>query len=388
MTKLLIKLFVKNYQNTDDIDVRNNYGIFSGTVGIITNILLFTGKIIAGLLASSIGIVADAFNNLSDAGSSIVSLVGFKMASKPADNEHPFGHGRFEYISGFIISMVIIFMSFEVGKSSIEKIIHPQKLVFSGLTIIILIVSVLIKIWLGLFYNGIGKKISSSTLKVAAKDSFNDVLSTSAVIIGIVFAMITRINIDGYLGLVVAVFILITGISTARSMIDYILGEAPDKQFVHDIKQFVLSYEEIVGVHDVMVHNYGAKQYVVSLHAEVPCDADIIKIHDVIDIIELELKDKFHCQAVIHMDPIVTNDEYTLNIKNQIIQIIKEIDTTISLHDFRLVVGNTHTNLIFDIVIPFEFKYSDAQIVGIITEKIKEFNSSFYSVITIDKEPS
>ena len=303
-----------------------------------------------------------------DAGSSIIALVGFKMAGKPADNEHPFGHGRFEYISAFIISMVIILMGFELGKTSVEKIIHPVDFSFSWLAVIILFSSILIKLWMCLFNTKLGKLINSTTSKATAMDSLSDVIATSTVLAGVFISKFSGINIDGYLGVAVALFILFTGFNTAKETLNQLLGEAPDKDFIDEIKQTVLAHEEIIGIHDIIVHNYGAGQCMVSLHAEVPCEMDILIIHDIIDLIEIELKEKFSCLAVIHMDPIAINDENTLHTAETVFSILKSIDEKITMHDFRMVNGETHTNLIFDVVIPFDFRISDADLIKLIKE--------------------
>lgn len=386
MTKLLVKLFIKDSNDTENPVVRYRYGTFGGIVGIFLNICLFTGKFIAGLITSSIAITADAFNNLSDAGSSIITLVGFKMASKPADNEHPFGHGRFEYISGFIISMIIVLMGFEIGKTSVGKIIHPVGVTFSTISIVILVVSVIVKLWMCFFNRKLGKLINSQTMIATSMDSLSDVLATTAVITGVLISKFFKINIDGYLGIAVALFILYTGLSAAKGMLDQLLGEAPDKQFIKDIKDFVMSYNEIVGVHDVIIHNYGPSRCIISLHAEVPCEMDIMDIHDVIDIIEAELNNKFCCSSVIHMDPIAINDEFTIETAYQIIKILADIDSNISMHDFRMVNGNTHTNLIFDVVVPFKFRISDDDLKEIICLKVKNIDEKYNAVINIDKE--
>ncbi len=386
MTKFLVKLFIKDSDDTDNPVVRYRYGTFSGIIGIFLNICLFTGKFIAGLITSSIAITADAFNNLSDAGSSIITLVGFKMASKPADNEHPFGHGRFEYISGFIISMIIVLMGFEIGKSSVGKIIHPVGVTFSTISIVVLVISVIVKLWMCFFNRKLGKLINSQTMIATSMDSMSDVLATTAVIAGVLISKFFKLNIDGYLGIAVALFILYTGLSAAKGMLDQLLGEAPDKQFIKDIKEFVMSYKEIVGVHDVIIHSYGPSRRIISLHAEVPCEMDIMAIHDVIDVIEAEINKKFCCSSVIHMDPIAINDEFTLKTAYQIIRILADIDADISMHDFRMVKGNTHTNLIFDIVVPFKFRISDDDLKEMICLKVKDFDEKYNAVINIDKE--
>jgi len=385
--KLLIKIFIKDSDNITNSNVRQKYGILGGAVGIFLNLFLFVGKFFAGIVTSSIAITADAFNNLSDAGSSIISLVGFKMAVKPADNEHPFGHGRFEYISAFAISMIIILMGFELAKSSVGKIIHPVDVKFSGISNAILVASILIKLWMCYFNTKLGQLINSAAMKATAKDSISDAVATSAVLAGVILTHFIGVNIDGYLGVLVAIFILYTGYTTSKETLSHLLGEAPDKEFIEEIRHTVLVHDEVVGIHDIIVHNYGAGQCIVSLHAEVPCEMDILVIHDVIDLIEIELKNKFSCSAVIHMDPIAMNDEETLKVAQKIVSILKSIDTQISMHDFRMVNGETHTNLIFDVAIPFNFKLSDGELLKIIKTKIAGINSCYNAVIKIDKEP-
>lgn len=386
MIKLLVRLFIKNGEDVSNPDVRRKYGMLGGFAGIILNLCLFSGKLIAGMISSSIAITADAFNNLSDAGSSIISIVGFKMAGKPADNEHPFGHGRFEYISAFIISMVIIMMGFELGKTSVGKIIHPSEVSFSVLPIVIMFASVLIKLWMCFFNRQLGTIINSTTMKAAAMDSLSDVAATSTVIAGMFIAHFTGVSVDGYLGIIVAGFIFYTGFSTAKETLNQLLGEAPDREFIDEIKETVLEHDEVIGIHDIIVHNYGAGQCIISLHAEVPCEMDILVIHDVIDLIEIELKKKFCCVAVIHMDPIATNDEATLQTAQQVVSMLKGIDPEISMHDFRMVNGETHTNLIFDIVVPYNYKFKDCELSKMISERVKYIDESFNAVVSIDKE--
>lgn len=383
MTKLLVKLFVKNSSDIKDPKVRTNYGVFSGTVGIIMNVLLFAGKFLAGVIASSISITADAFNNLSDAGSSFFTLIGFKVAGKPADDEHPFGHGRAEYVTGFIISVIIILMGFEIGKTSVEKIIHPQSIVFSKLAIGIMIASICVKVWLFLFNRRLGTMISSTTMKATAQDSLNDCISTTAVIAGIIVARLTGLKIDGYIGVVVAGFILFTGLSTAKGMLDQLIGEAPDKNYVNAIKDYVLSCESIMGVHDIVVHSYGANKCIVSLHAEVPGDMDIFEIHEIIDNIENALYTKFNCQAVIHMDPLATDDE-TVALYEIISSLVIGIDSRLTLHDFRVVNAVSHTNIIFDVVVPYNFRLTNDEVKQQIITVIREYDKTFNVILHID----
>ena len=385
MTNLLIRLFIKNHTQTQDQQVRQKYGWLGGIVGIFCNVILFIAKFIAGMLTASISITADALNNLSDAGSSIITLIGFKMSGKPADEEHPFGHGRMEYISGLIVSFAIILVGVELIQSSIDKIIHPEEVAFSMLSVIILLVSIGVKLWMGLFNRKLGKIINSAALKATAMDSISDVVTTATVLLGILVSILTGFSIDGYAGIVVALFILYTGFMTAKDTLNLLLGEAPDAEFVHKIEQEVLSYEDVVGVHDLIVHNYGPGRSVVSLHAEVPCHIDILKIHDTIDIIERDLKKKFGCECVIHMDPIVTDDQKVNEVHRKMAALVKLIDPSITIHDFRMVAGPTHTNLIFDVVVPHKFRLSDEQVVEEVRYAAKTLDENYEVVVNVDK---
>lgn len=385
MTDFLVRHFIKDSDSVDDPDVRQKYGILGGVVGICCNLVLFLAKLLAGLFTSSISVMADAFNNLSDAGSSIVTVVGFKMANMPADDQHPFGHGRIEYISGLIVSMVIILMGFELGKSSVDKIFHPEDVLFSGFSLVILVLSIGVKLWMGLFNRNLGKRIGSAAMEAAAMDSISDVAATSAVALGMIVGHLSGIHIDGYVGLLVALFILYTGFTTARDTLNPLLGQAPDPELVEQIKKEVLSYDGIVGLHDLIVHNYGPGRFLISLHAEVPCDVDIIKIHDTIDNLERDMQRKFGCETVIHMDPIATDDEFSNSIKSKIGVLVKLIDPSLAIHDFRMVEGPTHTNLIFDVVVPHRFRLTDQQVVNSITNAVKALDETFEVVIHVDK---
>lgn len=384
MTKLLIHLFIKNKEALTDTTVRQKYGLLSGMTGIICNITLCILKFSAGIMTSSIAVTADAFNNLSDAGSSIVTLVGFKMANQPADEEHPFGHGRIEYISGFIIALIIMVMGIELLKTSVKKIVTPEIIQFDLYSLFIMITAVLIKFWMYSFNQFIGQKINSSALLATAKDSFSDMAATSTVIIGMIIFHFTGLNVDGYSGCIVALFILYTGFTALRDTLNPLLGQAPDKEYVENIKNYVLSYEPITGVHDLIVHNYGPGRCVISLHAEVPCTGDILQIHDTIDNIERNLKSKFQCIAVIHMDPIATEDQTVHKIHSDLDTILKNIDTRLTMHDFRMVPGITHTNLIFDIVVPYKFHLSDEFLLNELKQKIKLWNPQYHIIVTID----
>lgn len=385
MTDILIKLFIKNSQETNNPHIREKYGILSGIVGIFCNFMLFIGKFMAGLITASISITADAFNNLSDAASSIVTLVGFKMAGKPADAQHPFGHGRIEYISGLIVSTVIIIMGFEFVKSSIEKIIEPETVEFGLVSIIILLASILVKLWMSIFNKKLGESINSSTIKAISKDSLADVAATSTVLIGAIISYTTDVYVDGYAGILVALFIIYTGFTTAKETLSPLLGQAPDKDFVKKIEDKVLSYENIVGIHDLIVHNYGFGKVLVSLHAEVPCNINILKIHEIIDTIERDIKNELNCEIVIHMDPIATDDKTVNSTKEDIESIVKSIDTRLSIHDFRMVQAESFTNLIFDLVVPHKFELNDEELRKLVNEKIKELNPLYRVVLNIDK---
>ena len=385
MTNFLIKHFIPNASDVKSPAVRQRYGVVSSVVGILCNALLCTAKIAAGLLTGAVSIVADGINNLSDGGSCVVSLLGFKMAGKPADDKHPFGHGRIEYVAGLIVSFIIVLMGVELAKTSLDKIFHPEEISFSWITPAVLGISILVKLWMCFFNRKMGDKIDSAVLRATAMDSLSDVAATSAVLAGFVIGYWARVNLDGYLGVLVALFILYTGVSTAKGTLDLLLGEAPDPEFVKQIQQEVLSYPEIIGVHDLIVHNYGPGHSVVSLHAEVPCDVDILKIHDTIDNAERDLKKKFDCEVVIHMDPIITDDKETNEIHQKLSSIVRLLDSRVTIHDFRMVKGPTHTNLIFDIVVPHQFRLTDDQVVESLRQAVKALDARYEIVVNVDK---
>lgn len=386
MIKLLAKIFIKDSQNTADSKVRVAYGYLCGAVGIALNILLFAGKIIAGTISGSVAVTADAFNNLSDAGSSIISLIGFRLASQKPDPHHPFGHGRFEYIASLIISIIIILMGFELGKSSFEKIIAPQAVEYSAVTFAVLGASVLVKLYMFFYNNSVGKKIDSATMRATAMDSISDAVSTGAVLISAVIAMITNLALDGWMGLVVAAFIMVTGFKSAKETIDSLLGTPPSPEFVKQIEDMALQYDDIIGVHDMIVHNYGPGRTFVSLHAEVPSDGDIVAIHDTVDNAEREIAKELGCLVTIHMDPVDVHDEHTAQLRENVSEIIKQINPDITFHDFRVVSGPTHTNLIFDIVSPMDCGLSDQELADTIADKIHQCNESYFAVINVDKD--
>ena len=386
MIKLLAKIFIKDSQNTADSKVRVAYGYLCGAVGIALNILLFAGKTIAGTISGSVPVTADAFNNLSDAGSSIISLIGFRLASQKPDPHHPFGHGRFEYIASLIISIIIVLMGFELGKSSFEKIVAPQAVEYSAVTFAVLGVSVLVKLYMFFYNNSVGKKIDSATMRATAMDSISDAVSTGAVLISAVIAMFTNLALDGWMGLVVAAFIMVTGFKSAKETIDSLLGTPPSPEFVKQIEDMALQYDDIIGVHDMIVHNYGPGRTFVSLHAEVPSDGDIVAIHDTVDNAEREIAKELGCLVTIHMDPVDVHDEHTAQLREKVSEIIKQINPDITFHDFRVVSGPTHTNLIFDIVSPMDCGLSDQELADTIADKIHKCNESYFAVINVDKD--
>lgn len=385
MANLLFKLFIKNPDDTGNEAVRQSYGVLGGSVGIFLNILLFIFKLCAGMISASVAIIADALNNLSDALSSIITLIGFKMSGKPADRQHPFGHGRIEYISALLVSIAILLMGFELVRTSFDKIMNAEPIVFTAVSVVILIVSILTKTWMYFFNRKIGKKIASQSMLATAKDSLSDSIATTAVLVGIIISYFTGYTIDGYIGLLVSAFILWTGYQTVRDSLTPLLGEAPEPALVDGIEQFVLSHEGILGIHDLIIHNYGPTRFMLSLHAEISADEDVIKMHDTIDLIEKELQAKYKCDAVIHMDPIETNNELINETKKFVEQVVASVSEELSLHDFRMVTGPTHTNLIFDLVVPFGFTMKDDELRTKIQQKVAERDSFYCVVINIDK---
>ena len=387
MIKWLIKKFIKNSENIQDNDVRNAYGMFGGIIGIITNIILSISKIIIGIVSGSLAISADGINNLSDAASSIVTLVGFKIASKPADEDHPYGHARVEYVAGLIVSFVILFIGVSLGKSSIEKIINPSDITFSYTLVIVLVLSILMKLWQGYVYNTLHKKIDSVALKASAKDSFNDCISTVAVLLSVIIFKLFEINLDGYFGILVSLFILKAGIEIVKDTINPLIGEKPDPVLIKNIVDDVLAFEGVLGVHDVMFHLYGANKVFTSLHAEVSAESNILESHDLIDNIEMAISEKYNIEIVIHMDPIDTFSEETKTFKKNIKEILESIDKSLKFHDLRVVYGATHTNVLFDIVVPIRFHISNSDIKKTIMDEFKNRGyENIFFIIKFDKE--
>lgn len=386
MTQFLLKIFIKDKDNINSPKVRTAYGILASVTGILCNAVLFGVKFFIGVLIHSISVMADAFNNLSDAASSVISLAGVKMAERPADKEHPFGHGRYEYIAALVVAFLVLQVGFSCLKSSVGKIIHPEKVSFNLVLIGILVLSVFVKLWLGLFNRKLGKQIHSSVMKATSADAFGDVLITSATILSLIIGRITGLNIDGFMGTAVSVIVLISGISIAKDTLEPLIGQAVDKDLYYKISQMVESYEGIVGTHDLIVHNYGPTNTMATIHAEVPNNANIEQAHETIDRIERDVIKELGIFLVIHMDPIEVNDEEVLAAKELVIKVVKEIDEKTSIHDFRMVNGELQANLIFDLVVPRTYgqKEENNLIYQIITEMAKR-NPKYQCVITAEK---
>ncbi len=383
MTRLLLRLFIGK-EDGNNPEVRKKYGFLSGFTGIVLNILLFGGKLAAGILSGSISVVADALNNLSDAGSSIVNLVGFKIALAPPDREHPFGHGRAEYISGLVISFFIVLVGFELAKSSIEKIFAPEMPKIEIFTFIVLFISVLVKIWMFVFNRKLGKKINSVSLKAVAADSISDAAATGTVILGMAAAYLFKLDIDGYIGLAVSVFIIISGFKTAKESLSSLLGQMPDKELVENMSKTVCSYKGIIGIHDLIIHNYGVGVSFVSFHAEVASTMGLKEAHQLIDKIEGDFKEKFGSFVTIHIDPVDIDDEETARLCDSVKKAVKDIDGSLSLHDFRVLKNPGGNSVIFDLILPYGFKYSDAQIRSMVTSAIHQIDEKADVIIHLE----
>lgn len=385
MTDFLVRHLVRDHENVQDPAVRERYGVLSGGVGIFLNLLLSLGKFLAGVLTGSIAVTADAFNNLSDAGSSVVTLVGFKLAGQKADDGHPFGHGRIEYLAGLLVSLLILMVGVELGKTSIAKIIHPEEVTFSLVTVVILICSILVKLWMCLFNRKLGKRINSAAMEATATDSLSDVVATSAVLAGTLIGHFAQVSIDGWIGVVVAIFILRAGWEAVKDTLNPLLGTAPEPELVNAIQQLVLSHEQVVGMHDLVIHDYGPGRRMCSFHAEVPEDEDIMAAHDAIDHIEREIQEKFGIETTAHMDPIAIGDSEVTRLRDQVRDLVREIDPDMSIHDFRLTRGPLHTNLIFDVVVPHRCRLKDEEIQGRITQAVRQVVPDCYVVLQLDR---
>ncbi len=384
MTKLLPRLFVRNYQEVGDPSVRSAYGKMAGMVGIVCNLALFAAKLTIGAISGSVSITADAVNNLSDASASIVTLVGFKLAEKPADAGHPYGHARFEYLSGLAVAVLIIVIGVELARGSIGKILHPAPVAFSAALVVVLVLSVLVKLWMAHFNKTIGRRIDSDTLAATAADSRNDVLTTSAVLLACVIGKVTDLMIDGYAGLLVALFILWSGAGLVRDTIDPLLGEAPNDELVKMVGREIMSYDKVLGLHDLMVHDYGPGRRFASVHVEMDSREDALACHEIIDNIERDFLERHNLHMVVHYDPIVTDDEELNHMRAFVEDVVRELDPRYSLHDFRMVRGPGHTNLIFDLAIPFEADGKRQEISRRINERVQTEGHRYYAVITFD----
>lgn len=385
MTEFLVRTFIKSGGDVTDPAVRQQYGTLSGGVGILLNLLLSLSKFLAGLLTGSISVTADAFNNLSDALSSVVTLVGFRMAGKAADDDHPFGHGRIEYLSGLAVSAAILLVGVELGKTSLNKIFHPEAVSFSIISVVILSCSIAVKLWMSVFNRALSKRIGSAAMAATAADSLSDVTATSAVLLGVLVGHFTGLTIDGWVGVLVAVFILRSGWGAAKDTLDPLLGKSPDPALVRGIQDTVLSHAGVTGIHDLIIHDYGPGRCMVSLHAEVPMDADIMEMHDTIDAAERELKAKYRIEASIHMDPIATGDERVNAAHQRVAALVKGIDPEMTIHDFRMTDGPQHKNLIFDVAVPYHVKRTDDEICECVRAAVRAEDPGWFAVIEVDR---
>lgn len=385
MTDLILRIFVRDHKNTEDPAVRDKCGRVAGAVGIVTNFLLFLMKIIVGTVFHSVSVTADAVNNLTDSGSSVVTLIGFKMAGKPADEKHPFGHARIEYLSGVIVSFIVIFLGLQLGMSSIEKIITPEENALTPVALIVLVISILAKLWQCLFYRKVGRMIKSESVEATSKDSRNDVIATSVVLLGAVITMLTGVNLDGYMGAAVALFIVFSGVQLTISTADPLLGQAPEGELVQTITEKMLSYPGIIGMHDLAVHNYGVGRCFASAHCEVDARNDILVSHDLIDNIERDFSRDLGIHMVIHLDPVIVGDARTDALHRKVQSLVTALYPTVTIHDFRVIWGVTHSNIVFDAAVPFAVKDSDAVITQKFEAEIQKLDPDYRTVVTIDR---
>lgn len=385
MNNFIIKKFIKDYENVNDSKVRESYGVTASIAGIIANTFLSIGKILTGFIFNSISVMADGVNNLSDGASSVVTLIGFKISGKPADKDHPFGHARMEYLTGLILGIAVLIVGVELIKSSFNKIMNPSETTFSIAMVIVLILSILIKLWLSLFYKKLGDKISSVPLKASSTDSRNDVISTIVVLLSLFISRATGFEVDGYVGVLVAIFILYSGFEILKDILNPLLGEMPDTEFVESIENKIMSYEGILNTHDLVVHNYGPNRYFATVHAEVDAKEDILKAHDLIDNIERDFAREFNMNLVIHLDPIITDDKEINALKVMTEHKVKTINEKLTIHDFRVVKGDTHTNLIFDVLVPVDCDIKSRELVSLIEKEIQQENGTYFAVVTVDK---
>ena len=386
MTNLLIRLFIKDYENTKNATVRAKYGTLAGAVGIVTNLLVAAVKFIIGILAGSVSVMADAVNNFSDAGSSLVTMVGFKLSGKPADRKHPFGHARIEYLTGLIVSFIIVLLGFTFLTESIGKIINHSESHFTTIALVVLGVSIFAKGWQGLFYRSMAKKIGSDSLRASAQDSINDVISSAVVLIGALVGKFTSLEIDGYVGIAVALFILFSGIKLVMETANPLLGVPPEKETVEALNEKILSYDGVVGIHDLIIHSYGANRIFCSVHAEVPADRDIMLSHDIIDNIEEDVYQEMGISLVIHLDPVTVGDERIEAMKHSLSEILQTFPSPLHFHDFRAVFGVSHHNILFDLVLPMDFAYSEEEVIEQVTTAFTLRHPQSIVKIKIDRD--
>ena len=385
MTDLILRIFVRDHKNTEDPAVRDKCGRVAGAVGIVTNFLLFLMKIIVGTVFHSVSVTADAVNNLTDSGSSVVTLIGFKMASKPADEKHPFGHARIEYLSGVIVSFIVIFLGLQLGMSSIEKILTPEENALTPVALVVLVISILAKLWQCLFYRKVGRMIKAESVEATSKHSRNDVIATSVVLLGAVITMLTGVNLDGYMGAAVALFIVFSGVQLTISTADPLLGQAPEGELVQTITEKMLSYPGIIGMHDLAVHNYGVGRCFASAHCEVDAKNDILVSHDLIDNIERDFSRDLGIHMVIHLDPVIVGDARTDALHCKVQSLVTALYPTVTIHDFRVIWGVTHSNIVFDAAVPFSVKDSDTVITQKLEAEIQKLDPDYRTVVTIDR---
>lgn len=385
MQDFLVKRFVRDYDNIRDSSVRQQYGNLGSIVGIVVNLLMFAAKFTIGTLTNSVAITADAVNNLSDAGSSVISLASFKLASKPADESHPFGHARIEYIASSLVAVIILFIGLELIKESVHKISNPTGVEFSIIAVVILLISIVAKLWLYRFSTDLGQRIDSTVMQASGADSLADVMATSAVLFSIIVSPMLGFQLDGYIGIAVALFIMFSGLKILKETIDRILGQRPPQELINEITGIIRQNEGVIGIHDMVVHEYGPNRTFASVHAEVDAREDILESHDLIDNIERDVAQKLGIHMVIHMDPVVTDDPYVNELHQLTTDVVKKIDDSLTIHDFRVVKGPTHSNLIFDITVPLGYRKSDRDIREQVTAIMKEKDSRLYLVITIDR---
>ncbi|MBE5960578.1 MAG: cation transporter [Lachnospiraceae bacterium] len=385
MTNFLVKRFIKDYEKTEDIEVRTAYGTLASVVGMVCNLLLFIAKILIGILTASISIMADAFNNLSDAASSVIGFAGVKLAARPADKEHPFGHGRYEYISALVVAFLIIQVGFSCFKNAFMKIIHPEGIRFSYLSVVILLLSVGMKIWLSIFNRRLGKKINSSVMKATAADALSDVFVTSATILSLIISHVSGIVIDGYMGIVVSVFVLMAGINIAKDTLEPLMGSAIDRELYERLTKKIESYQGIIGTHDLVVHNYGPSHTRATIHCEVPNDIALESAHEIIDQIERDILEEENILLVIHLDPVEVNNSRVGELKQNVLEIIQSLEPKASIHDFRMITCETQINLIFELVIPYGYtKQMERELLLQILQEVRNLDSRYQCVISVE----